>query len=136
MRRESVRATRPAPLAYLLRLRSFGNVREKPVCQSLLYRSPCGQPLGQRLLGNSIWLAEGRAAAWHRVPPPQGAEDATLDWLIWYNGSRIHSTSDISAQLSSSNKQSLLHSPSQPDRERSTATRRKSETITLMSDAF
>ena len=33
-----------------------------------------GQLLGQRLLGDSVRLAEGRAAAWHGVQKPQGGE--------------------------------------------------------------
>jgi hypothetical protein len=61
------------------------------------------------------------------------AKGRTLDWLLWYkrieNGTLPRA---ISAQFSSSNKQSLHDLPSQHDREGSTATRQKSKTITLM----
>jgi hypothetical protein len=32
-------------------------------------------------------------AAWHQVPKSREAKDATLDWLLRYTGSRMHSLS-------------------------------------------
>jgi putative transposase len=64
------------------------------------------------------------------------AKDATLDWLLWYNGSRMHSTRGYQSQLISNGRQTLANRPSQHDRADSTATGQKSKTSTLMSDAF
>jgi transposase InsO family protein len=47
--------------------------------------SSCGLPLGDN--GNSE--KESRIMA--NLDPRQ-AKDATLDWMLWYNGSRMHST--------------------------------------------
>jgi hypothetical protein len=51
------------------------------------------------------------------------AKDATLQWLLWYNGSRMHSTFDYlsPAQFEQKAQASPL-APSQHDREGSTAT--------------
>ena len=56
-----------------------------------------------------------------------------LEWMFWYNGRGFPGR--CATQLSLSNKRSL-NSPSQPDREGSTATRRKSKTSTPISDTF
>ncbi|MHB1698682.1 MAG: IS3 family transposase [Acidobacteriaceae bacterium] len=46
----------------------------------------------QRLLGNAVRVAQGRTAAWNAPGHHPLAKDATLDWLLWYNRSRMHST--------------------------------------------
>jgi transposase InsO family protein len=70
-----------------------------PVCQPLLHGpsrrawdESQEQLLGQGLLGDPVRLAEGLTAAWHGVQNHREAKDSTLDWLLWYNGSRMHST--------------------------------------------
>jgi hypothetical protein len=46
-------------------------------------------------------------ASGQKVPKPQGAKNVTLEWLLWYNGSRMHSTLCYLSPLSSSSKQTL-----------------------------
>jgi len=65
----------------------------QPICQPWLhgpsrrawsqgFHESQEQLLGQRLPGDVVRLAEGRATAWHGVQPPRKAKDATLDWLL------------------------------------------------------
>jgi transposase InsO family protein len=64
------------------------------------------------------------------------AKDAVVEWMLWYNGARMHSTLKYISPAQLSTKLTLNTTPSQHDREGSTATRRKSKTSTLMRDAF
>ena len=50
----------------------------------------------------------------------RGTKDAVMEWLLWYNQSRLHSTLGYLSQHSSSSKRTQNNKPSQPDREGST----------------
>jgi hypothetical protein len=67
---------------------------------------------------------------------PREAKDSTLEWLLWHNGSRMRSKLRYLSPARLEQQASPHHSPSQSDREGSTATRRKSKTSKPMSDAF
>jgi len=39
-----------------------------------------------------IWIAQGRTVARHALRHPAAGQDEVMDWLMFYNGKRLHST--------------------------------------------